>query len=465
MLGMSSFILPKLVSLLIVAAILSGLCIEKSSAFQCAAPCMHASRRRKLDLHASLIFGLNKYSHDASCCVVDSETGNILFSQAKERVTGRKHDGGSIGSLVRFALNSIGGRLQDVSHVVSNNHHFRVLPYEHRIPFYKALMYAPGDYDDSYNLLSHAKHYELSHHLAHAWSVVPAAPFDKGLVLVMDGMGESYGAMVRDMAGVEEHGGDYMHDLKLLKAYGTDAFIGQPLSLLPGFGYREAETAYVFDRQHSVLRPVFKRWTRERSPPELYNHGFENMESLGEHSMAQRSIPLHFSTPFLHLKRAVSYPTVLCLIFICNSLNLTLISLRLTNSPHVSACHIYTMSCVMRFTVMLTAACLPATAGAVYSRVASYVLGDWNACGKIMGLAPWAGRRRADAKDWYFKPPPPSSPRAGQRTTGMVRKADSQSDMEGLGLGHEFHHKHKFMKGNLVRIVVLIIIYGYSWRL
>lgn len=30
-----------------------------------------------------------------------------------------------------------------------------------------------------------------------------------------------------------------------------------------------------------VITPIYKRWTRERSPPELYNHGFENMESMG----------------------------------------------------------------------------------------------------------------------------------------------------------------------------------------
>lgn len=29
------------------------------------------------------------------------------------------------------------------------------------------------------------------------------------------------------------------------------------------------------------MTPIYKRWTRERSPPELYNHGFENMESMG----------------------------------------------------------------------------------------------------------------------------------------------------------------------------------------
>ena len=32
----------------------------------------------------------------------------------------------------------------------------------------------------------------------------------------------------------------------------------------------------------SSLTPVFKRWSREVSPPELYNHGFENMESMGK---------------------------------------------------------------------------------------------------------------------------------------------------------------------------------------
>ena len=30
-----------------------------------------------------------------------------------------------------------------------------------------------------------------------------------------------------------------------------------------------------------TITPIYKRWTLERSPPELYNHGFENMESLG----------------------------------------------------------------------------------------------------------------------------------------------------------------------------------------
>ena len=72
--------------------------------------------------------------------------------------------------------------------------------------------------------------------------------------------------------------------------------------------HREAESAYVFDG-NNVSR-AFKRWVRQRSPSELYNHGFENLESVG----------------------------------------------------------------------------------ALYSRISSHIFGDWNACGKVMGLAPWVDR-------------------------------------------------------------------------
>lgn len=66
--------------------------------------------------------------------------------------------------------------------------------------------------------------------------------------------------------------------------------------------------------------------------------------------------------------------------------------------------------------------------GAVYSRISSHVLGDWNACGKIMGLAPWSDRKRKEAVDWYYD-----------------KKGQS---IEQLGLGDKFYHKHNFMRGN-----------------
>ena len=145
-----------------------------------------------LNYPKGLVVGLNKYSHDASCCLIDASSGKILFSQAKERLSRKKHDGGSIGSLLRYALQSVNAQVEDVTCVVSNNHHFRVLPFENNIPYYSALNYIPKDYTDVDNLLNGKRKLELSHHLAHAWGCVGTSPFDSGLVVVMDGMGEAY---------------------------------------------------------------------------------------------------------------------------------------------------------------------------------------------------------------------------------------------------------------------------------
>jgi predicted NodU family carbamoyl transferase len=79
-----------------------------------------------------LIVGLNKYSHDASCCILDSTSGKVLFTQAKERISRLKHDGGAIGELLQYGLESIGAEIDDIQTVVSNNHHHRVLPFERR---------------------------------------------------------------------------------------------------------------------------------------------------------------------------------------------------------------------------------------------------------------------------------------------------------------------------------------------
>jgi hypothetical protein len=228
-----------------------------------------------------LIVGVNKYSHDASCCIVDSSTGDILFTQAKERVSGIKHEGGAVATIVKFGLDSIGATLRDVELVVNNNHHFRVKPFENRLTWNQALRYCPDSYLDEFNTFPGVPKLELSHHLAHAWAAAGTAPFDEGLVLVMDGMGESYKAMEEDLFGAEKDSGDYMHDLKLPTSRMPCVTHPSASALQSGSTYREAETAYAFSRATGLLRPVFKRWTRERSPSELYNHGFENMESLG----------------------------------------------------------------------------------------------------------------------------------------------------------------------------------------
>jgi predicted NodU family carbamoyl transferase len=57
-----------------------------------------------------LVLGLNKYSHDAAACIVDANTGAVLFAGEKERLTRKKHDAGavlfaaSVASVVSFAF-------------------------------------------------------------------------------------------------------------------------------------------------------------------------------------------------------------------------------------------------------------------------------------------------------------------------------------------------------------------------
>lgn len=86
--------------------------------------------------HGDLIVGMNKYSHDAGCCIAD-RSGKVLFAQAKERISRRKHDGGGLGDLMTYGLESINASPKDVAMVVSNNHHFRVLPFERQLPWHE----------------------------------------------------------------------------------------------------------------------------------------------------------------------------------------------------------------------------------------------------------------------------------------------------------------------------------------
>ena len=177
----------------------------------------------------------------------------------KERVVRKKHAAGDAADLVDFALSAIHHDLSDVQYVVQQNHHWRITPFEARLPWAVALDHYPPSYLEETSLfpdLPPTQKHELSHHLAHAWSVFPQAPFKEGLVVVMDGMGEQYSAMAR---ALKENDPGFTHDLGLEK---HKAFVQVPAQLDPLYEYREAESAYYFDG--TSLQLVFKRYTRER---------------------------------------------------------------------------------------------------------------------------------------------------------------------------------------------------------
>lgn len=264
-----------------------------------------------------LVLGLNKYSHDTTLCAADAKTGEVLFAMSKERLTRRKHDSGNVASLVEKCLEQLDLDLDSIERVVVNNHHHRVLPLEDdlgAIEWEEGLQINDGTesgYSDEENLLSHAEKLEMSHHLAHAYSAAAQCPFDSGMVVVMDGMGETYRAMSSAAELGEER---YVTDLLFDGTFQCIPSDIRERSQNSVFDWREGESVYVFEKKDGKdmsVKPVFKRFVEERTPPARYNHGFENMESVG----------------------------------------------------------------------------------ALYSRASSHVFGDWNSCGKVMGLAPWMGHR------------------------------------------------------------------------
>lgn len=206
-----------------------------------------------------LVLGINKYSHDATLCAADAQTGEVLFAMSKERLTRRKHDGGNVASLVELCLEQLDLDVDNVERVVMNNHHHRILPFveanvEH-MEWEEGLGInggVEGGYTDEYNLLNEVEDkLELSHHLAHAYSAAAQCPFDKGMVVVMDGMGETYRTMQR---AAECEDGTYVSDLSLC-AEGTQ-FVPADISERAGksyFDWREAESVYTFEKDGKDL--------------------------------------------------------------------------------------------------------------------------------------------------------------------------------------------------------------------
>lgn len=234
-----------------------------------------------------LVLGINKYSHDTSLCAADAQTGNVLFALSKERLSRRKHDGGNVATLVDACLSSLQLDLDSIETVVMNNHHYRILPFEkntRHLEWESGLLINGGTesgYNEDENLLPDVtEKIELSHHLAHAYSTACQAPFNDGLVVVMDGMGETYRIMMR---AVETNDTTYVSDFTDRKAIQCIPSDLQKQSQTSYFDWREAESVYTFEKTPGSISitPIFKRFTPENSPPFLYNHGFENMDSVG----------------------------------------------------------------------------------------------------------------------------------------------------------------------------------------
>jgi carbamoyltransferase len=140
----------------------------------------------------SYILGINAYDHDVSACLL--RDGGIAFAIAKERITRKKHDTGFYQEVVDYCLRAEGITLDDLDLVVRNCYVLPVEDLETRLLYQDV----PECFDikarrqaatNPIYRSSSDKVMSVSHHLAHAYSAFAVCPFDEGVVMVVDGVG------------------------------------------------------------------------------------------------------------------------------------------------------------------------------------------------------------------------------------------------------------------------------------
>ena len=198
------------------------------------------------------ILGINAYDHDVSACLL--KNGKIHTAISKERVTRIKHDMGFYQEPIDYCLKEAGIDLDRVDLVVRNCYILPVEKLDHRLAHHDEPQYL-DDYErrqaiQSPLYLSTSKHVvPVSHHLAHAYSAFAVSPFDKGAVMIVDGVG-NYRMDVTEPIPAS----DVSHDLA-----------------------RESESYYRFD--DTKLETVKKVWMEPS--PGLLSDEFYNMPGLG----------------------------------------------------------------------------------------------------------------------------------------------------------------------------------------
>ena len=214
------------------------------------------------DPSTKLVLGINKYSHDTTLCAANAETGEVLFALSKERITRKKHDGGNTAELVELCLDQLDLDLDSVVKVVMNNHHHRILPFIEANPNHMEWEEGLGinggqedGYSDEYNLMTCVQDkIEMSHHLAHAYSAAAQCPFDEGMIVVMDGMGETFRTMKR---AEEMNDETYVSDFTLCRENDYEIqFVPADIdekAKCTYFDWREAESVYTFKKKQNQL--------------------------------------------------------------------------------------------------------------------------------------------------------------------------------------------------------------------
>jgi carbamoyltransferase len=209
------------------------------------------------------VLGVNAYDHDVSACLL--RDGEIAFAISKERITRAKHDTGFFQEVVDYCLSAEGISLDDVDLVVRNCYVLPVEDLETRM----VSQDVPEVMDDAERSQA-AKHplflsrsnkvVTVSHHLAHAYSAFAACPFDEGVVMVVDGVGnycadvtepgqltDGADPLARESESYYRFAGSRLETLKKVWLKPVRGFLSDEFYYMPGLGalYSRA-SSYIF---------------------------------------------------------------------------------------------------------------------------------------------------------------------------------------------------------------------------
>ncbi len=156
------------------------------------------------------VLGISAYYHDSAAALIDN--GEIVAAVQEERFTRKKHDSSFPGNAIEYCLGASGTALSEIDYVVFYDK--PLLKFERLLETY--LAYAPRGFQSfrmSMPVWIKDKLFQKSllrkefkkfddtidweekllfseHHLSHAASAFYPSPFEKALVLTMDGVGE-----------------------------------------------------------------------------------------------------------------------------------------------------------------------------------------------------------------------------------------------------------------------------------
>ena len=189
----------------------------------------------------SYILGINAYDHDVSACLL--RDGAIAFAVAKERITREKHDTGFYQEVIDYCLKAEGITLEDVDIIVRNCYVLPVEDMDARLAYEDVPEFMDSkEREQARNsplyLTKSEKVVSVSHHLAHAYSAFAASPFEEGVVMVVDGVGNYCSDVTRaepadrGRASARARIGELLR-LQRLKAYDLEKGVARADARLP----------------------------------------------------------------------------------------------------------------------------------------------------------------------------------------------------------------------------------------